>query len=96
MKTGIKEQVLDEIRALAKKYGIRKVILFGSRSRGDYRMASDIDLAVCGGNYARFALDVDESTSTLLKFDIINLDGAVHQPLLESIEREGIVIYEEI
>lgn len=96
METGIKEQVLDEIKTLAKKYGIRKVLLFGSRSRGDYRRTSDIDLAVCGGNCARFALDVDESTSTLLKFDIVDLDGAVSQPLLESIGREGIVIYEEI
>lgn len=35
---------------LAEKYNIEKVILFGSRARGDYKRASDIDLAVQGGD----------------------------------------------
>lgn len=43
-KYGIKQIVLDEIEDLAKKYQIKKVILFGSRARGDYRQTSDIDL----------------------------------------------------
>lgn len=42
--TGIKEQVLTEIKDLAKEYRIQKVILFGSRARGDYHTTSDIDL----------------------------------------------------
>ena len=45
---------------------MEKVILFGSRARGDYKEKSDIDLACTGGNYTRFSLDVDELTSTLL------------------------------
>ena len=40
-------------------------------------------------------LDVDELTSTLLQFDIVNLDGAVQKELLDSIQKEGIVIYEK-
>ena len=44
--TGIGLTVIQEICALARKYDIDKVILFGSRARGDYRRASDIDLAV--------------------------------------------------
>ena len=92
---GIKQQVLDEIREMAKKYQIKKVILFGSRARGDYQETSDIDLATEGGNHVRFALDIDDFTSTLLKYDIINLDGSVQGDLRKSIEREGIVIYEE-
>ena len=96
IKMGIKQQVLDEIRELAQKYQIKKVILFGSRARGDYRETSDIDLATEGGNHVRFALDIDEVTSTLLKYDIIDLDGSVQEDLRKSIEREGIVIYEEV
>ena len=46
--TGIKQQVIDEIRELAKKYNVEQVLLFGSRSRGDYKRTSDIDLAVKG------------------------------------------------
>lgn len=94
--TGIRTEVLDEICALAKQHDICKVILFGSRARGDFRRTSDIDLAVTGGDIVRFALDVDEETSTLLKYDIVNLDGAVQQELLETIQREGIILYEKI
>lgn len=40
-----------KIITLAKKYHVEKVILFGSRARGDNRPNSDIDLALSGGNY---------------------------------------------
>ena len=50
--TGIKPKVIEEIRTFARKYNIDKVILFGSRARGDYRRTSDIDLAVVGGDFA--------------------------------------------
>lgn len=62
--------MIEEILALAKKYSMDKVILFGSRARGDYRRTSDIDIAVYGGDINRFAADVDEETSTLLNFDM--------------------------
>ena len=94
--TGIRPQVLKEIRELAKKYGIKKVILFGSRARGDFKRVSDIDLAVTGGNIAAFSLDVDEETSTLLKYDIVNLDASVQQELLDSIQKEGVILYEKV
>lgn len=94
--TGIKPLVLQEIRELAEKYNLDKVILFGSRARGDYKPKSDIDLAVSGGNCTRFALDVEEDTSTLLFFDVVDLDGAVQKELLESIKNEGVCIYEKI
>lgn len=94
--TGIREIVLQELCELARKHNLDKVILFGSRARGDYKRTSDIDLAVTGGNAAHFALDVEEDTSTLLEFDIVNLDGAVQDELRESIRKEGVVLYEKV
>lgn len=47
--TGIRQDVLKEICDLAEKHQIQKVILFGSRARGDFKRTSDIDLAVEGG-----------------------------------------------
>ena len=94
--TGIKAQVIEEIRALAGEYGVEKVILFGSRARGNYKRASDIDLAVSGGDILRFALAVDEETSTPLRFDIINLDGMVCEELQKAIWTEGKILYEKI
>ena len=49
--TGIRPEVIEEIRNLAQKYDIEKVILFGSRARGDFRRTSDIDIAVTGGDF---------------------------------------------
>ena len=95
-KTGIKCKVLQEIIQLAKKNCVEKVILFGSRARGDFRRTSDIDIAVTGGDFARFALDVDEETRTLLEYDIVNLDRDMQDELRESIEKEGRILYEKI
>ena len=95
-KTGIKQVVLDELISIAERYHIEKLILFGSRARGDFRRTSDIDLAVSGGDFTRFALDVEEETSTLLKYDFVDLDRSIQEELLKSIEKEGVVIYEKI
>ena len=94
--TGIRPGVTEAITGFAKKYGIELVILFGSRARGDFRRTSDIDLAVSGGDFTRFALDVDEETPTLLKYDFINLDRNVQPELLEEICKDGKILYEKI
>lgn len=95
-KTGIKSIVLHEIIQIAKDNDVEKVILFGSRARGDFKERSDIDLAFYGGHSSRFILSVDEETSTLLEFDIVDLRKPVQTELLESVEREGVVIYEKV
>lgn len=94
--TGLKETVIKEICDVAHICGVKQVILFGSRARGDYKRASDIDLAVSGGDVLRFALDVDEETSTPLKYDVINLDGNIQEELRRAIQEEGRILYEEI
>ena len=77
----IPERVEKEIIQLAKQYDIQKVILFGSRARGDNWERSDIDLAVSGGDIPRFALDLDEP---------------VQPALLKEIARDGVLIYEKV
>ena len=94
--TGIRDEVIQEICEIAEKYKVEKVILFGSRARGDFRRTSDIDLAVKGGDFINFALDVDAETSTLLMFDFVDLNRSIQQELRENIEREGRIIYEKI
>lgn len=94
--TGIKPVVFEEIEKIAEKYEVKKVILFGSRARGDYHRASDIDLAVEGGRITDFILDVKETTSTLLNFDIVDLKEMAPGEFLEAIEKEGVILYEKI
>ena len=96
MRFGLSDRLLTEITEIARTHSLDRVILFGSRARGDYRDTSDIDLAVSGGDPNAFALDIEAETHTLLSFDVVNLDGSVQRELLESIVREGCVIYEKV
>ena len=94
--TGINDQVQEERCHFAEKYQLDRVVLFGSRARGDYHRASDIDLAVWGGSIVRFAVDVDEKTSTLLKYDVVDMGRNISAKLWDSIQREGRVLYEKV
>lgn len=71
---GLGRDVVEAIRNLAERHEICRIVLFGSRARGDFNKKSDIDLAVSGGNFGMFSLNVDELTPTLLRFDFVNMD----------------------
>ncbi len=92
--------IIDDIKQylypVFSKYNVKKAVLFGSYVKGNANKNSDIDLAVSGGTTVEFTLDVEECTNTLLKFDVVNLDGAVQQELLEIINKEGKIVYEKI
>ena len=94
--TGISPTVLEEIRSLAQKNGVQKVVLFGSRARGDFHRASDIDLAALGGDPAIFALELEDMTSTLLTYDVVDLGLPLQHDFLNAIRQEGIILYEEV
>lgn len=96
LKYSLSEKIKNELILLAQKYDIQKIILFGSRARCDNKPTSDIDLAVSGGDVEKFKCDIDDEIETLLMFDIVNLDELVQFELLDSINREGKVIYEKV
>lgn len=96
MKYNLDKRLENEIIALAKKNGLKKLLLFGSRARGTNHERSDIDLAASGGDVFNFSFDVDEETWTLLCFDVVDLDETISDDLRAEIERDGIVLYEEI
>ena len=88
------ERLLNEIRALAERHGIGRLVLFGSRARGDHRKTSDIDLAARGGDTRAFSVDLEEETGTLLRFDCVDLDAPIRPELRAAIEEEGRLVYE--
>lgn len=92
---GLTSKILEEIIQHAKSNNVEKIVIFGSRARGDYRVKSDIDIAISGGTQDLFCCDIDESVSTLLKFDIVCLDKPVQDELIKKIDRDGVVIYEK-
>ncbi|MBQ9156844.1 MAG: nucleotidyltransferase domain-containing protein [Eubacterium sp.] len=89
------DRVLKDIRIIACRHNIDKVILFGSRARGNYVDRSDIDLAVAGGDFDSFYWDINENVHSLLTFDLVKLEQNGSEELKEEIEKDGITIYEK-
>lgn len=90
------------IDAIAKRIGscphVEKVILFGSRARGDEQERSDIDVAVVGPEITRkewleMRGYMEEDAETLLFIDLIRFETASDQ-MKDSIDKEGVVLYE--
>ncbi len=79
---------------------VDKVVLFGSRARGDHEDQSDIDLAVfCDGASDEDWLEVldclrEDRTDTLLKVDCVRFDRC-DAVLQENVLAEGVVLYEK-
>ena len=94
-KIDLPENAKQCIIEYAAKYGIARVVLFGSRARGDNRPQSDIDIAVAGGDTDGFASAVKDTTKTLLTFDIVQLDKLKNSELKDIISEEGVLIYEK-
>jgi predicted nucleotidyltransferase len=75
---------------------IEKVILFGSRARGDYRQTSDIDIAIKfrTDNNKIYNIKEDiENQNIIYTFDIIDYDKVQNQKLKEYIDNEGEIIF---
>jgi predicted nucleotidyltransferase len=99
MEYALPDTLVYEIQAIGKKYAIKRIVLFGSRARGDNKPNSDIDLAVypmagfMGQGY--FFSEIDD-LATLLKIDIVLINSHTNTKLLENIKRDGVVIYERL
>ena len=72
-----------------------RVILFGSRARGNNTERSDVDIAVYGGDFDSFYWDIKENIHSLLMFDVINADASISEELKKEIKKDGVVIYEK-
>jgi predicted nucleotidyltransferase len=77
---------------------VERVILYGSRAKGNYRDGSDIDLAIVGDQvtaeqFSRLQLALDD---LLLPYTIdLSLIRQIENPdILAHVERVGVVFYE--
>jgi len=87
------------LKNIAQKYHIDKIVLFGSRARGDNSPKSDVDIAVFFANgylekeKAPFVLEVADDLPTLYEIDVVCVDGGINKQLLDSIISDGVNIY---
>ncbi|UFU00233.1 nucleotidyltransferase domain-containing protein [Radiobacillus kanasensis] len=99
-KYGIPERFLNEfIHYCSNNANIEKVLLFGSRARGDFRFNSDIDLAFYTTNINHSEQNIMEymvrEISTHLKVDIVFMDRLSKEELIKKIKRDGVTLYEQ-
>ena len=94
--TGLSSELLQQIVGVLLRHADpKKIILYGSRARGDYSAKSDIDIAIEPGDGKSFFRNVvDDEIRTLLKIEIISLDEAPEH-LRRQMDEEGIVLYEK-
>ena len=98
--TGISERFIHELQSYCLKNDqIDKIVLFGSRARGDYHKSSDIDLAIFTKKVSRTQQNLIEQAihemSTPLKIDVVFMDRLMKEKLIANIKREGVEIYEQ-
>ena len=96
MVSGLNSGLIDDILKTILKYtDAKRIILFGSRAKGDFQKTSDIDIAIESDKNVLPIKDIlDDEVDTLLKFDVVDL-SATSEKLKDEIEKEGIVIYEK-
>ena len=92
------KRLIDAMIAEFKKHtGIEKVVLFGSRARGDNTERSDYDIAIYGSltrdEVSNLRLTFDEDLPTLHKIDLIFMQDKLSTQFRNSIETEGLKIY---
>lgn len=91
-----KETINDIIKICKKHESVEKVILFGSRARGDNDIKSDIDLAIYSNEpINEFIEDIELNTKTLLEYDFSHMGTIKDDFFIDQIKKDGIVIYEK-
>ena len=95
----IPEKIEYDIKAIGEKLSIDRIIVFGSRARGDNGPRSDIDLAINARSAKEYfeMKDALDDIDTLLMFDLVDLNSSsLSADLLDEIKRDGVVIYEKV
>lgn len=87
------------LRALAREYGLRRILAFGSATRADFRPDSDLDLLVEPGPGGQLGLServsLNADAERLFGRDVDLLLAPVRRSsLAERIDRDGVVLYD--
>lgn len=98
MEFGLKDIELQAIReTLATIPEVEEAIIYGSRARGTNRVSSDVDITLKGSNltYLQLALLDAKIDDLYLPYfvDLSLFSMLKNQDLIESIEREGKVLF---
>ncbi|URR36385.1 nucleotidyltransferase domain-containing protein [Thermosynechococcus sp. HN-54] len=95
----MQESTLETILAVIRRHPtVKRVVLFGSRARGDAHSGSDIDLAIAAPDmdfdeYLRLRRELAELNIPYM-VDLLKLEYISDQALQENIRNEGQILYQ--
>ena len=98
MNFGLSDKTIAEIKKIFAKFPlVEKVIIYGSRAKGNFRSGSDIDLTLFGeGLNSDILLQINrEFDESFLpyKFDLSIFAQLENQDFIDHIKRVGIIFY---
>ena len=99
MTYGLREDTIKKINSVFVNYtNISKVLLYGSRAKGNYKNGSDIDLCVISKDMdikelQKISLDLDDLLLPY-KIDLSVYEKITNKELKEHIDRIGVVFFE--
>lgn len=99
MPYGLKDTELEKLRKAFSANGrIERVVLYGSRVKGNHKPFSDVDITLEGAelthtDLSRLSLAIDDLLLPY-KFDISIFHTLKNEALIDHIRRMGITIYE--
>ena len=99
MKFGLSDSVIVELQDVFRRHkNISKVLIFGSRAKGNYREGSDIDLVAIGNNldYSQIIKILTEIDDLELRYsvDLLDYSKIIGTPIGDHINRVGQVFYQ--
>ncbi len=101
MKFGLKDEAIEAICGVFQDHPeVEKAILYGSRARGNFKSASDIDLTLQGESLNSTVLNTIswELDDLLLPytFDLSIISQISNPDLIDHISRVGVVFYARV
>jgi predicted nucleotidyltransferase len=98
---GLQQPDLDIILSVLGEFpNVKEAIIFGSRAKGNFRIGSDVDIAIKGVNLnqeivSTISYRLNEETILPYKFDILDYKSIKNSKLAENINRIGITVYKK-
>lgn len=99
MKYGLSNSIVDQIKFVFVKYPeLEKVLIYGSRAKGNFKPGSDIDVTFIGDGLTQTILNkIDDDIDDLMlpySFDLSILKDISNADFIAHVKRVGIVFYE--
>lgn len=93
---GLSESIIKEIKNITNKHKNISFLIFGSRTRGDYKSTSDIDIAILDkvSSEERYEIMNDfDLLNIIYKIDLVFVHDIKNNKFIDTIKKEGIKIW---